>query len=160
MSATSRFASVGLRRQRLATRKGKQAMGVSAAARFAAPWAVAAYFSMSHVASLAEPRLHQLDRAHHARQKVVEVVGETACELAYGFHFLRLAQLLFRSLQRLGLLFFGGHVTAAGIDETLFRPRHPGDPSGAPVGMRDTWSRRLADLRRARAPGLRCSARW
>lgn len=74
--------------------------------------------------------LHQLQAADDAGEHVVEVVGDTAGELAHGFHLLRMAQGVFGALalehltlqalvgggQRLGALghpFFQGFVEVA-----------------------------------------------
>ena len=51
--------------------------------------------------ALAQSRLHQLERAHDAREQIVEVVRDAAGELPDRFHLLRLAQRL------LGLLALG-----------------------------------------------------
>ncbi len=42
--------------------------------------------------------LHQVEAADNPGEHVVEVVGNTACELAHGFHFLRMAQCVFGAL--------------------------------------------------------------
>ena len=82
-------------------------------------------------ATVGQPFLHQVERADDALQKIVEVVGDAAGELADGFHFLRLAQRLLGVPQRLGCLLLVGDVACDGIDQAFVRSRGPGQP---PIG--------------------------
>ena len=61
-------------------------------------------------ASLPDPHLHHLDRPRDAGQQIVEVVCETAGQLADRFHLLRLAQML-----------LGDHQIAGALLDLLFQ---------------------------------------
>ena len=101
-------------------------------------------------APLGEAPLEQFEASAYARQKIVEVVGDPACQLTNGLHFLRLAQ----RLLGLGEIGFGrlflGDIAAAAIHHPLFRNADPGDPAvgailaAVAIGKAD---RRLALLR-------------
>ena len=88
MSATRRFASLGLGAS--VWRRDRRRRWVRAAARLAAPWAVAAYFSSSVNRPWLNRGLHEVDGPDDACQKVVEIMRQVAGELTHRFHFLRL----------------------------------------------------------------------
>ena len=75
----------------------------------------------------------QFKIAHYARQQVVEVVRDTAGELADGLHLLCLAELPFRGFQRACLAFFFRRVAADRDDLAIARSRVPDDVAVAAV---------------------------
>ena len=76
---------------------------------------------------------HQIERAYDAGQKIVEVVGDAAGELADRLHLLGLPK---RLLGRRKFDFrrsLGGDVSTGAIDKALFRDADPGNPAVAAI---------------------------
>ena len=76
-----------------------------------------------------------LDRADDTGEQVVEVVGDTACQLTDGLHLLRLPQGLFGLAQGGFGFAFGGHVATDALKQTVDKDRAHRDDPAAPRTM-------------------------
>ena len=86
-------------------------------------------------APLVDARGQHLEAARDPSQQVVEVMREPAGELTHGLHLLRLAQVILRGAQRLGLFLLGRDVTPGRHDGGTVRHRRPADPAIAAIAM-------------------------
>ena len=101
-------------------------------------------------AAALHPAMEQFKAAGDRRQQVVEIMRDTAGQLADRFHLLRLTkQLLDAGESHRGLL-LGGDVAAVGVDEPGIRRRRPCDPAVAVilVAKADLVSRHHVEHRR------------
>ena len=114
----------GLGIERLAPREGEQAMGQrrGAVRRGFRQRGVALDLA---IAPLRDALLHQIKRSDNSRQQIVEIVRNSAGELADRFHLLRLAQLLLGAAQRFRRLALGGDVAAGRVDQPVLGGRGP-----------------------------------
>jgi hypothetical protein len=83
--------------------------------------------------SLRHAGLDEIQAADHAGEKIVEVVSDSAGQLAHCFHLLRLPQRFLGLHERLSGLLLGGDVASDRMDEVLVRHGRPGNPAVRPV---------------------------